>query len=271
MPCSSPILALPCWQMVYSKQSVGQPWQPDRESIMTTNMEKRRQRRRILHTSDLHLERLADKACDSLAAVIDLAIAQHVEMVIIAGDLFDHNRVERRLVNFTVEQLRRLPIPVIVLPGNHDCLVPGSVYEEGGFQHSNNIHLFTSPQGETLDLPELEVSIWGKCIDSYDYDVLPFEGMPQPEQDGRWHIAVGHGYYVDGDAAVFPSYHIRREEIINSGWDYIALGHLPTFRSVCFEPVTYYCGSPVMLGSVALVDLDEEAGVQVAQYMLERK
>jgi exonuclease SbcD len=238
---------------------------------MTANMEKRRQRRRILHTSDLHLERLADKACDGLAAVIDLAIAHHVEMVIIAGDLFDHNRVERRLVDFTVEQLRRLSAPVIVLPGNHDCLVPGSVYENVGFQHSSNIHLFTSPQGETLKLHELEVSVWGKCINSYDYDVLPFEGMPRPEQDGWWNIAVGHGYYVDGEAAVFPSYHIHPEEVIDSGWDYIALGHLPMFRGVCLEPVTYYSGSPVISGSVALVELDEEAGVQVSQHMLERK
>ncbi len=238
---------------------------------MTGNKERHRQRRRILHTSDLHLERVGDKACDSLAAVVDLAIAQNVELVIIAGDLFDHNRVESRLVNFVVEQLRRLPVPVIILPGNHDCLVPGSVYEDVGFQHSDNIHLFTSPQGETMNLPELEVSVWGKCINSYDYDVLPFEGMPQPEQNGWWNIAVGHGYYVDGDAAVFPSYHIYPEEVVDSGWDYIALGHLPTFQGVCLEPVTYYCGSPVMLGSVALVDLDEAAGVKVTQYMLERK
>jgi DNA repair exonuclease SbcCD nuclease subunit len=170
-----------------------------------------------------------------------------------------------------VEQLGRLPVPVVVLPGNHDCLVPGSVYEEVWFQHSENIHLFTSPQGETLNLPEVEVSMWGKCINSYDYDVLPFEGMPRPEKDGRWHIAVGHGYYVDGEAAAFPSYHIRPEEVVDSGWDYIALGHLPMFRSVCLEPVIYYCGSPVMSASVALVDLDEETGVQVTRYMLERK
>jgi len=238
---------------------------------MPGNAKRRRQRRCILHTSDLHLERLADKACDSLTAVVNLAIDQHVDMVIIAGDLFDHNRIESELVDFVVEQLRRLPVPVAILPGNHDCLVPGSVYEEAGFQHSENIHLFTSPQGETLDLPELEVSIWGKCINSYDLDVLPLEGMPQPEQNGRWHVAIGHGYYVDGEAPIFPSYHIRREEVVNSGWDYIALGHMPMFRSVCLEPVAHYCGSPVMSGSVALVELDEEVGVQVNRCLLERK
>jgi len=238
---------------------------------MLANRARSRQVCRILHTSDLHIDRAGDKACDSLMAVVDLAIDRNVDMVIIAGDLFDHNRIENELVNFVVGQLRRLPAPVVILPGNHDCLVPGSVYEEAGFQHSNNIHLFTSPQGEVLDLPELEVSIWGKCINSYDYDVLPLEGMPQPKQNGRWHVAVGHGYYVDGEVPIFPSYHIRPEEVVNSGWHYIALGHLPVFRSVCLEPVTYYCGSPVMSGSVALVELNDAVGVQVTQCMLKRK
>ncbi len=238
---------------------------------MPDNQVRGRHRRRILHTSDLHLDRVGDKACDSLTAVVDLAIGQHVDMVIIAGDLFDHNRIENELVDFVVEQLQRLPVPVVILPGNHDCLVPGSVYEEAGFQDSDNIHLFTSPQGGALDLPGLEVSIWGKCINSYDVDVLPLEGMPHPQQNGWWHVAVGHGYYVDGESPIFPSYHIRREEVVDSGRDYIALGHLPIFRGVCLEPVTYYCGSPVMSGSVALVELDEEVGVRVTQCMLERK
>lgn len=248
-----------------------QPYQQNQGEIIPGNTRKCRRRRRILHTSDLHLDRVGDKACNSLTAVVDLTISQRVDVVIIVGDLFDHNRVDSTLVDFVLEQLRRPPVPVVILPGNHDCLVSGSVYEGVGFLHSDNIHLFTSPQGEVLELPELEVSIWGKCIPSYDVDVLPLEGMPQPEQDGWWHVAVGHGYYVDGEAPIFPSYHIYPEEVINSGQDYIALGHLPMFRSVCLEPVTYYCGSPVVSDSVALVELDEEVGVRVTRCMLERK
>ncbi len=233
---------------------------------------RRRTRRRILHTSDIHLDRVEDKACDGLTAVVNLAIDEQVDMVIIAGDLFDHNRIENDLVGFVVKQLRRLPVPVVILPGNHDCLVPGSVYERAEFQGSDNIHIIGAPQGETLDLPELEVSIWGKCIDSYDVDVLPLEGMPQPQGNGRWHIAIAHGYYVGSEPALSPSYHIRQEEVINSGRDYIALGHLPMFRGVCLKPVpAYYCGSPSVSGSVALVELDEGTGVQVTQYMLERE
>ena len=76
------------------------------------------------------------------------------------------------------------------------------------------------------------------------------------------------GYYVDSNPPLFPSYHISEEEIVNSGWDYIALGHVPVFRSVCEEPVkAYYSGSPSFVsGSVAVVDLIESAGVQVTRY-----
>ena len=239
---------------------------------MPDNRVRRRRKRRILHTSDLHLDKVEDKASESLTAVVNLAIGKQVDMVIIAGDLFDHNRVENDLVSFVASQLRRLSVPVVILPGNHDCLVPGSIYHRTEFQSSDNIFIIGEPHGETLDFPEIEVSIWGKCIDSYDVDVLPLEGIPQPQGNGWWHVAVAHGYYVDGEYPLSYSYYIRQEEVDNSGRDYIALGHLPMFRAVCLEPVpAYYCGSPSMSGSVALVELDEEAGVQVTQCMLEMK
>lgn len=224
----------------------------------------RRPSRRILHTSDLHLDEPGEDACDCLEAVVGLAIERDVDLVIIAGDLFDHGRIKDELVSFTVAQLHRLPMPVVVLPGNHDCLVPGSVFERADFrQNGGNIHLITSPEGETLDLSGLGVSIWGKCIDSHD-DVRPLEGIPQPDGGGQWNVAVAHGYYVSTDPPLFPSYHITKDEIVASGWDYIALGHIPVFRCICSEPVmAYYCGSPTVSGMVALVELDDETGVRV--------
>ena len=223
-----------------------------------------RVRRRILHTSDLHLELLGDRACYSLEALVDLAIKTKVDLVIIAGDLFDHNKVDDDLVSFVVEQLQRLPVYVAILPGNHDCLGPGSVFNRVElWRNCANVRVFRAPHGETLDLPGLGVLVWGKCIDCYN-DVRPLAGIPRPQGNGRWHIAVAHGYCVGAKPPLFPSYHITQEEIVTSGWDYIALGHHPIFRCVCSEPVkAYYCGSPSLFGTVAIVDLAEETGVQV--------
>ncbi|MBI3931016.1 MAG: metallophosphoesterase [Chloroflexi bacterium] len=232
-----------------------------------------RMSRRILHTSDLHLLSLGDRACHSLEALVDLASQAKVDLVIIAGDLFDHNRVSDSLVNFVAEQLQRLPGDVAILPGNHDCLVPGSVFDKGEpWEDCANVHIFRIPHGGTLDLPGLGVSLWGKSINSYVDNVLPLAGIPQPRGNGQWHIAVAHGYYVDTEPPLFPSYHITHEEITTSGWDYIALGHVITFRCICNEPVkAYYSGSPSLSGTVAIVDLGEETGVQVTPYYLRDK
>ena len=224
---------------------------------------------RVLHTSDLHLAVLDDGACRSLEALVDLAIGAGVDLVIIAGDLFDHDRVDDDLVSFVVEQLRRLTASVVILPGNHDCLVPGSAFTRDNlWQNGANVRIFRSTRGEILDLPGLGVTLWGKSMDSYEHDVRPLGGIPSPRQNGHWHIAVAHGFYVNVDPPLFPSYHITEEEITASGWDYIALGHLITFGRVCDKPKAYYCGSPSLSGTVAMVCLAEETGVQVTRCSL---
>lgn len=231
-----------------------------------------RKRQRVLHTSDLHLEALKDKACRGLEAMVDLAISTKVDLVIIAGDLFDHNRVDDSLVSFVTEQLRRLPVYTAILPGNHDSLVTGSVFERGElWQGCENVRIFRAPQGETLALPGLGISLWGKPITSDTEDVLPLVGLPPPEKNGRWNIVVAHGYYVGAEPPLFPSYHITEEEVVYSGWDYIALGHIISFKCVCNSPVAYYGGSPSLTGTVAIVDLAEETGVQVTPYFLLNK
>ena len=222
---------------------------------------------RILHTADVHMESLGDKACHSFEVLVDLAIKTKVDLVMIAGDLFDHNRVKDELVGFVAEQLRRLPVDVVILPGNHDCLIPDSVFNRAEFWNkSTNVQVFRAPHGETLDLPGLGVLIWGKAIDSYEGDLQPLAGIPRPQRTGRWHIAMAHGYYVGSKAPSFPSLQITQEELVSSGWDYIALGHLPVFRCVCDGPVkAYYCGTPSSLSStVAIVDLADKTGIQVS-------
>ncbi|MDP3879133.1 MAG: DNA repair exonuclease [Dehalococcoidales bacterium] len=230
----------------------------------------RRTPRKILHTSDVHLAALGDKACQSLEALVNAAIRLDVDMVIIAGDFFDYNRVDDDLVSFAVEQLRRLPVPVLVLAGNHDCLTKDSVFNRVNlWQGCTNLRLFRASQGERIDLPDLGISLWGKPIDTYENDVHPMKGIPEPGDDGLWHVAVAHGHYVSNGPHIFPSYHITREEIFNSGWDYIALGHHPVYECIGDDPVlACYSGSPSMSGKVVIVDLAEDTGVQISRYSI---
>ncbi|MBI4267718.1 MAG: DNA repair exonuclease [Chloroflexi bacterium] len=229
-----------------------------------------RRQRRILHTSDIHLTTVGDEASQSLKALVDVAIEARADLVLIAGDLFDHNRVDDKLVDFTVEQFQRLPGSVAILPGNHDCFAHDSVFSRSHlWENSPNVRVFKQPDGEAINLPDHDMVVWGKSINSYDYDVRPLEGIPQSQRNGCWHIAVAHGYYVSSLPPFYPSLHITHEEIVTSGQDYIALGHIPTFGKVCDEPVkAYYSGSPWYSNTVAIVDLNEKTGVQVSCHFL---
>ncbi len=227
--------------------------------------------RRILHTSDVHLESYNDKACQCFEATIDAALRNEVDLVIIAGDFFDSNRIDEEVVNFAIKQLQRLPVYAIILPGNHDPLVPESVYfREKLWQQVDNIFIFHDPQGEIFELPG--ISIWGKALTSYAGDLRPLEGVLINQETGLWHVAIAHGYYVSDDSPLFPSYHIAWQEIVSSQQDYIALGHVAVYRRVCDDPVkAYYSGGPPISRSVNIIDFREEIGVQVMRYSIDEE
>ena len=86
---------------------------------------------RLLHTADVHLgARHADMGEQAAAqrerqfaafrAVIDLAIAEKVDLVLIAGDLFDSNTQPKRSVDRVAAELKRLVdarIRTVIIPG----------------------------------------------------------------------------------------------------------------------------------------------------------
>ena len=234
---------------------------------MTANS---RMSRRILHTSDLHLESFDSRDYYNFEAVVNLAVDIKPDLVLIAGDLFDSYKVDEHLARLVAKQLTHLPMHVVILPGNHDCLVPGSVYQEMDYwKIADNVRIFTVLEGETLVFPDLGISIWGKPIAFYDENFLPLGDIPQRQNQEQWNVAVAHGYYVDSEPPAFPSLNIRHEEIAASGQDYIALGHVPVFRCACNEPVkAYYSGSPSVSGTVAIVDLVDKEEVQITCHSL---
>ena len=63
------------------------------------------------------------------AARSTAALAERVDAVLLVGDIFDHNRMPTEVGQALVDELARLDVPVVVLPGNHDCLVPDADLE----------------------------------------------------------------------------------------------------------------------------------------------
>jgi len=209
---------------------------------------------RILHTSDVHIGDSFSRD-DAISALVDLALAHEVDVMVIVGDFFDNNRVETDVAQAIVDKLHRLPVPVVVLPGNHDPLLVGTIYERVVLP--DHVRILTAPDGETVTLDELDLDIWGKPHMSYD-DNRPLEGLP-PRGASTWQVALAHGQLVQSTDDLRRAYLITPEEIAGSGRDYVALGHWDVQRDVSAGPVAaWYSGSPSRKAVCALVTLTRD-------------
>ncbi len=84
----------------------------------------------IAHISDTHLgkqqyglEFRENDVYELFRQAIDISIKEHVDLVIISGDLFDEYRPRIAALKTAIEEFRRLynhSIPVILTPGDHD-------------------------------------------------------------------------------------------------------------------------------------------------------
>lgn len=113
-----------------------------------------RKKVRLIHTSDLHLgddqsfSRRTPQAAAALRAVVDGVPQLGGQVLLLVGDIFDHSRVAEAVLTSFLEQMGRLTIPAILLPGNHDALDETSVYLREPFRHKPpNLHIFTRPEG----------------------------------------------------------------------------------------------------------------------------
>ena len=216
---------------------------------------------RFLHLADLHLGaepgylegRSGERREDFLNAferAVDFALfpENQIDFIVIAGDFFDSSHPSTDLVNFTVQQLKKLQrenISVVAVPGNHDSLsIPGSVYADPDSPLRKTIEIATSPNPEkfcTLNFNGDEVHFYGMAwkpgFSKSPYDTFQAEDTP------GFHVAAIHGTL---EGAQFGELHsrdvpLRLEKLAESGMDYIALGHIhaPQEHTSGDVPVVY--------------------------------
>jgi len=175
------------------------------------------------------------------ASVIDLAIREQVQVVLVAGDLFEHKYASRGTIQFIDEQLRRLrDVPVFISPGNHDPYVSGSYYET--YPWAPNVHIF-GPEPERVEVAGLPVSVRGWGFPAWEVRECQLGRFPQPDPR-RVNLVVVHG----GDAAYHP---FGAPDLAGLGADYIALGHIHkegVLLQQAGRVVARYSGSPEALG-----------------------
>lgn len=120
---------------------------------------------RLLHTADLQIgmpfhwasgdagAKLRDVRLESITRIGELARAEHVDAVVVAGDFFDANTVDERTVTAACARVREAGVPFIVIPGNHDfCAGPDSVYRRRYFSVSQPSNLIVLAEREPMVL-----------------------------------------------------------------------------------------------------------------------
>lgn len=236
---------------------------------------------RILHTADIHLgkpfRRLKDGSERSkqleevFERICNLAIEREVDVLLIAGDLFDANRVPARLIAYVRDQFTRLGtkgIDVVLTAGTHDRYEEGCIYQKNPFEGVPRF-FFAKPGEFEISLPHHELTICG-ASNIYNKSVeSPLKAL-KPDQPQRYSVAMVHASFaIDGKHAP-DDYPVTKEEIEASSFHYIAFGHWHRAQEIV-KNKAWYSGAPEVLtleddgaGYVLMVDIDDE-GTKIAK------
>lgn len=213
---------------------------------------------RALHTADVHLDSDSygnarehavqrERGHRVFRRIVDRALTDQVDLFLIAGDLFDHNRISDETVAFVRTELDRLRRPVVILPGNHDSLTTNAIYDRHDFTAgASHVHVIRRLNGETIELPELDAIVWGRAMEEHEPAFQPLAHIPARD-DRRWCLAMAHGFFYEERQRPERSSPIFAEDVRDTGWDYVALGHHHVQRDVSQGRVAAcYAGAPTM-------------------------
>ncbi|MEX2236868.1 MAG: metallophosphoesterase [Dehalococcoidia bacterium] len=216
----------------------------------------------LIHTSDIHLGASArEPNLHILRAVVAATVEARADALLLAGDIFDHNRVGRGLIDDVIETFADAHVPTVILPGNHDCLVEGGVYERGDFAAAG-VSVLGLDGGELAPLHELGLTAWGRAHRDY-LDQVPLAGAPDFDP-ANWRIALAHGHLVQRPEDEHRAYQIRAEDIELSGAQYVALGHWDVYTEVA-KGRAFYSGSPLYSGTVNIIRLENNQPAEVTR------
>lgn len=147
--------------------------------------------------------------------------AEGADLVLLAGDLFDGERVYRETLTALAAALEQMAAPVFIAPGNHDFYGPRTPY--AAIDWPKNVHIFTAGDIEGVELPRLGCTVYGAAFTAPTCDESPLKGFAAPAGGGT-PIMVLHGD-VEGKSRYG---NLTAEDIAASGLTYLALGHVHT-------------------------------------------
>ena len=264
---------------------------------------------RLLHCSDLHLGKrvhecsMTEEQRHILKQIASIAVAQQVDGIIIAGDLYDKLVPSIEAVGLLDEFLTSLweqHLPVYLISGNHDSperlsfgtqlLEQNDVYLAGVFTGKAQ-HLSLQDAYGALELyllpfikPAMVRSFYPEeSIETYEDAVRVALSHSDIDPQKR-NVLVAHQFVTNNgrepersDSETLSVGALEQVDVsLFDGFDYVALGHIHGPQKIGRETVRY-CGSPLKYSfsewrhkkSVTIVELKEKGIVLLEQVPLQ--
>lgn len=215
---------------------------------------------KLLHTADWHLGRrfstfdegdqktLSRARLDVLDNILLSAEQNNVDAILCAGDLFDEPGPDREWWEPVAQKLSamRTARPVILLPGNHDPLKPGSVYDRTHPFRSKLpkwVHIVDRDDFR-FTLNEVAVLHARPCRSQAGQEDLALALSREPGDD-KIRIGLVHGSTFDA-VDCQTNFPIAKDAAALRGFDYLAIGDTHSFREVPpgARPPVVYPGAP---------------------------
>jgi len=210
---------------------------------------------RFIHAADVHLdsplqglevhegapvELLRGATRRALENLVQLAIEEHINFLVIAGDVYDGDWKDYSTGLFFRSQMVRLAakgIPVFLIAGNHDA---ASVISRK-LMLPENVHVFSTRAAETKELADLPVAIHGRGFPNRAVPENLVKEYPSAASDkfnlGILHTSLtgkpGHDTYSPCSEA----------DLREKGYDYWALGHIHQPEIISQDPWIVFAGN----------------------------
>lgn len=244
---------------------------------------------RFLHTADWQLgmtrhylsaeaqARFSDARLAAVRAIGDLAREQQCEFVVVCGDVFDANQLSPQVVGRALEAMASIPVPVYLLPGNHDTIDAGSVYRSAAFKRGrpDHVHVLAEPGVHEI-APGVELVAAPLNVKHPLTDLPGGQCRALTPKPAVQRILVGHGA-VDtlspdpGNPATIRTSTLT-EALSDGRIRYVALGDRHSTTQVAGRAI-WYSGAPEVTdftetdpGNVLVVDLDRDLEARVTTH-----
>ncbi len=248
---------------------------------------------RFLHTGDWQLgmtrhffsegvqERFAQSRFDAIRELGRIAEEEECQFMVVCGDVFESNLVDRKTVLRALEALKHVPVPVYLLPGNHDPLNAASVYRSTTFLERKPAHVHVIEDTTPICVDEgIEIIgiPWASKRPLQDLVALATEQFEAVVDTLR--VCVAHGMVdklsPNPDNPALISLNAAENAISQNKIHYLALGDRHSLTEVGDSGCVWYAGTPEptdykeVKPGFALVATINESGVTMKEVNIGR-